>query len=254
MVSKLRLFYDPAQPTAAFSDNVGVFTKAGDGTAIGHVGDALKIYMANMPTVTPADNHAEGDAFVPGATGSFSLAVRNDANVAIGASGQYVPFQVDALGRLKVSDSIDFVAGVAVAADGVADAESPLKIGLHAVNAALVAAATGNKVNATSDVYRRQLANVSPQIATKGQKVTITDVPSQLPAIPGQVWLQVRNKDVLNSVWFGGDNTVSFDGQPNEGFELEKKEATDFLCGQFAQVWAVCSTGLSVDLQLFATA
>jgi len=82
--------------------------KIGDGTDFLAVNADGSINV--LATVTSASHYAEDSAHVSGATGSFSLAVRNDAETSlVSANGDYAPFQVDATGRLKVQADLDVV-------------------------------------------------------------------------------------------------------------------------------------------------
>ena len=120
-------------------------------------------------TFTTGDNHAEDAAHVTGDTGSFSLAVRQDAiSSLVSADGDYGAFKIDAVGAMYAN-----VIGSNVA-DDVADAHNPVKIGSKAVSGALAAvSATGDRANAISDLYRRIFVNDSPNIDVASVTVAV---------------------------------------------------------------------------------
>ena len=62
-------------------------------------------------TVATNAEKAEDAIHASGAIGNFVLAVRNDANTALAADGDYTPFTTDAQGRLKVAAEVTVQAG-----------------------------------------------------------------------------------------------------------------------------------------------
>lgn len=99
---KDRLIYDPADE--AESDQIGVYLQDGAGNALTSttVGGSQALDV-NIVAATGTGVYAEDSAHVTADKGQFTLAVRNDANTSlVDTDGDYAPFQVNALGRLKV--------------------------------------------------------------------------------------------------------------------------------------------------------
>lgn len=74
--------------------------------------ETITVNQGTSPWVVQAGaEKAEDSIHNSGDTGNFVLAVRNDANTALAADGDYTPFQTDAQGRLKVSAEVTVQAG-----------------------------------------------------------------------------------------------------------------------------------------------
>lgn len=88
------------------SDNVGI----GDGTNLAAVNASLELQVRDDDANTDLDTiagaiHLEDSAHTTADPGIFALAVRQDADAAFGADGDYSPLQVDSSGFLKVAGS-----------------------------------------------------------------------------------------------------------------------------------------------------
>lgn len=109
MNSTSSLVYDPTDANSiAASSTIGSYVLAGDdGTAIGHVSDALKVNIASGSLSLGAE-HNEDDAHVSGDAGLQMLAVRQDTLAAsVSADGDYGSLKLDAVGSLYVKHSDD---------------------------------------------------------------------------------------------------------------------------------------------------
>lgn len=98
-----RLLVDPAD--LAGSPQIVSYTVSGDdGTAIGHVSDALKVSVAGTVTTTANFSYAEDSAVVSGDFVAGAGVQRHDANTStVSADGDYSLMHVNALGGLKTS-------------------------------------------------------------------------------------------------------------------------------------------------------
>lgn len=115
------------------------------GVAPVDVTEGLKVYS---DTNASSLGKAEDAAHTSGDTGVMALGVRQDSISALGADGDYVPFVVDANGRLYVTAQV----GGDQAHDGV-DIGLPIKIGGRADSTFQAAASDGDRVDALFDVY-----------------------------------------------------------------------------------------------------
>ena len=67
----------------------------------------VDIVDATGVTITTGHEYAEDTVHSSGATGSFVLGVRQDSLAALGANGDYVPFQMNASGALYVEAAVE---------------------------------------------------------------------------------------------------------------------------------------------------
>lgn len=94
--------------TAQHVQRIAVAIRTSDGVAIDLPGDAsngLDVDVTRIVPGTGATNlgKAEDAAHASGDTGVMALGVRQDADAALGADGDYTPLQVDSNGYLKVN-------------------------------------------------------------------------------------------------------------------------------------------------------
>lgn len=97
------------------SDNVGAFLRDAAGNLITSTlvsgKQAIDANIVNDVVTHDDADHAEDTAFSAGDVGSFSLAVRHDADTTIATTdGNYAPLQVNNKGRLKVDADITMTA------------------------------------------------------------------------------------------------------------------------------------------------
>lgn len=114
-VSSFTSNYEYAEDSAHASGNVGAFVLAvrhdAGGSLAGTDGDYAPFQLDATGRLRVAADlvssaeYAEDSAHNDGDIGNFILGVRRDANTSlVGATGDYAPFQVDALGAVRVSD------------------------------------------------------------------------------------------------------------------------------------------------------
>lgn len=192
--------------------------------------------------------HAEDAAHVSGDIGSFSLAVRQDADAAMAADGDYTPFQTDSVGRLKVAAAVG-----GNVADGAADSGNPLKVGGRAVSGAVLAntgIANNDRVDFISDEYRRLYINDSAQIAIAADEVACSDTEAAVPttALAGRRRMVIQNIGA-KPVYIGATGVTDGDGlkiNPSASLALE--------LGSQVAVFAVCATGETANVRVLELA
>ncbi len=110
MSFKDRLVFDPA--LLGESDNVGAYLRSSDGTLLTHTtiggAEALDVNVLGFDVAT----YDEDSAHASGDKGFLMLGVRQDAVGSLGdTDGDYVPFQFDANGRLRVDAEVSVSTG-----------------------------------------------------------------------------------------------------------------------------------------------
>lgn len=151
MNSTTALVYDPTDANSiASSSSIGSYILAGDdGTAIGHVSDALKVHFASG-TVALASEYAEDSASADGQTLQGVGAVRQDTLVSsTSADGDWGWFKQTSLGELYVKhvddiniadggnsitvDAVDFdIRNLSASQDNVAISDGTDTLGINA--------------------------------------------------------------------------------------------------------------------------
>lgn len=124
-------------------------------------------------------------------------------------------------------------------ADGVTDADNPVKIGMQAY-ATLAASTAGKRVNASSDLYRRLYVNSGPNIAGKTATATVGITAASLgtPAAGRRV-VNVQNNGT-KTVFIGFDNTVTADTAATGGLQIPGHGATmEVPAGDNITLWAI---------------
>lgn len=159
--------------------------------------------------LSPADVgvHAEDAASVSGDKGVLSLVVRKDAaGTLVSADGDYSALQVDASGQLRTVTSFS-----SAVADDTPDTENPIKVGSHvrADGSALPASTAGDKVDLSSDLYRRVLINDAAHIGVLASAVTVGTSAVALPAsaLAGRTRMMIQNRGGQSI--FVGHSTVT---------------------------------------------
>jgi hypothetical protein len=145
---------------------------------------------------------------VGGNLGVYVLAVRQDTLAAsTDATNDFADFKVNDRGGL-------WTIPVGTVDDDVADTEWPVKIGFRAYTGPLGAVASGDRVNAASDLYRRLYVNNGSNIAIEDTQVNVTDAAATpLPAtsLGGRRTIMVQNLSG-KEIYVGKTGVTSADG------------------------------------------
>lgn len=158
--------------------------------------------------------YAEDSAHVSGDIGSFSLAVRNDAATSlVSADGDYAPFQVDSIGRLKV------IADLTASFDYTYAEDSPhttgevgaFVLGVRQDTTAATAGTTGDYTGlqtwSNGELKCVDVANLTnlQQVLTVGTAAVAA--PAAALANRKAIWIQ--NQSLLNTVYVGSATVTS---------------------------------------------
>lgn len=236
-----RLIYDPAD---ANSPNVGAYLRAGsDGDALTSTNVGGKESLdVNVAAATGLAIYAEDSAHTSTDDGQFILAVRNDTQGSlVDTDGDYAPFQVDSLGRLRVIADIDVIGDLV--ADGAADTENPMKVGSHAYDQGSVLGAVdaGDKANLASDLYRRVFINDAPNIGIASAAVSVDTTLGgiNLSATPlaGRTRMLVQNNGT-GEIFVGPSGLTSA-----SGMEISKGGTLSIEIGEAIDLYAIAASG-----------
>lgn len=244
---KDRIIYLPSDATG--SDNIGAFLKAGnDGdpitsTLIGSK-EALDV---NLVGGSDSGIFAEDSAHVSGDKGQFVLAVQTASQGGLGADGDYVPFQVDSQGRLRVLADIDLVGDLV--GDDESDSEDPLKIGSRAVFGAPLAAisATGDKANVLSDQYRRMrvVEKADVAVAAAAQNVAYSAEVELTPtALAGRFKTYIQNLSTSRDLYIGATGVAT-----TNGFQIRRGSTWEFPLGPEVNFFAIGVDATPIDVR-----
>lgn len=180
-------------------------------------------------TVDDDANYAEDSVHASGDIGKFMLAVRNDANVALAADGDYTPFTTDAQGRLKVAAEVTVQAGDAEFLEDSAHISGDAGLHMLAVRQDTLTASTSAdgdyasfKVNSLGRLYvdagsvtvnDSTLANTA--IASAVNTLGAANVAENVVASPlaNRKYLWIYNNDNKN-IYIGQSGVSSANGFP----------------------------------------
>jgi hypothetical protein len=236
--------------------------RIGDGTDLALVSAAGELQVRDNDANTSLDAiEADADviasafkledaAHVSGDRGAFVLAVANHTEGALhSADGDYAPFQVDSLGRLRVVADLDFTgSGVA---DDAADSENPLKVGGKAY-ASLSAdpVDSGDRFNLAGDIYRRIYVNNSAHMSIKNTDQDVTSTASELASTPlaGRKSVTIQNLS-SNAIYIGMNASVT----TSNGIELPKNSSMTMEWGENVDIWAIAASGTN-DVRILEAA
>lgn len=130
-------------------------------------------------------------------------------------------------------------------ADGVADANNPVKIGSRAFSGALSAiGAAGERADGLSDMYRRIMVTVAPQVSVKVQTATVGITAAKLLAAEnaGRTWISLQNNG-SQPIYIGADNTVTADTAATGGLQVPAHGGTlEMPLGDALSLWAISGT------------
>lgn len=246
-----RLLYDPAAP--AEGPNVGSFVRAGDdGTAIGHVADALKVNIENSDFDIRDLSHTQDSVKI--GDGVDFLAVNADGSINVVATA--TDFDIRDLTHvsdsIKIGDGTDFLAVNAdgsinvnltddSVADDAVDSGNPFKVGSRSYGGAALAAisASGDRANLLSDMYRRIFTNGSANVGNLSQAVSVSTTAVALPTsgLAGRTMIMIQNnsdKDIY--VGHSGVTTVN-------GIKVSKGATISAEAGQYNVPYAIAASG-----------
>ena len=244
---KDRIIFLPSD--AAGSDNVGAFVRAGtDGDLISSTLIGSKEALdVNMVGGADSGIFAEDSIHVSGDNGQFVLAVQTAAQGALGADGDYVPFQVDPEGRLRVIADIDLIGDLV--GDDVADSEDPLKVGSRSVFGAVLGGitTTGNKANLISDKYRRVRINDTAAVLVKAAAQNFdfsTEVELTPTAIEGRLKTFVQNLSTARDLYIGATGVLT-----TTGFQIRRGSTWEFPLGPEVNLFAIGVDATAIDVR-----
>lgn len=194
--------------------------------------------------------YAEDSAHTTADKGNFMLAVRNDTEGSlVDADGDYAPFQVDSLGRLRTVTDIDLAGSVD---DDDADSGSPLKVGSRGVDGLLTAlSASNDRADLLSDMYRRVWVNTSPNVGVTLSKPTISSTAAEIAATPQAGRERILVQNLSNKpIYIGPDNTVT----SATGIRINKNAALELPWGEDLNVWGISAGAISSDVRVLEVA
>lgn len=214
----------------SIDDNGGSITVDGSVSISGTVA----VTQSTSPWIVQAGaEHAEDSAHVSGDIGNFMLAVRNDANSALAADGDYHALTVDNQGRLKVAAEVTVQAGDAEYLEDSAHVSGDAGLHMLAVRQDTLAAsvsADGDyaslKVNANGALYvdiasssgtltvsDAALANTALAHAANVLDTADTAEVAIASALANRKYLWIYNND-NTKVFIGGSGVTTANGFP----------------------------------------
>lgn len=220
------LIFDPSNPDDGA--NVGAHVRAGDdGTAIGHVGDALKVDIGSVADLDIRDLDASQDN-VAISDGTDTLGVNADGSINVNfASGA----------QIEITDGTDTLA---INADG-----------------------SINSVVTATDLDIRDLSFATDSVDVTGSEVkndayntfkataqTVTSTASQLAAtsLTDRSRITVQNLGV-KEIYVGEANTVT----TSTGVRIARGASAEFDASATATLWAITPSG-TADVRLMERA
>lgn len=220
------LIYDPSN--ADESANVGAHIRAGDdGTAIGHVGDALKVDIGSVADLDIRDLDANQD----------NVAISDGTNtLGVNANGS-IDVEFAAGAQVQITDGADTLA---VNADG-----------------------SINSVVAATDLDIRDLTFATDKVDASGSEVkqdsydslkntaqTVTNTASALAGTPltNRVNMLIQNLGTKD-IWIGSDNTVT----DTTGVKVPKGGSAEFMFSATSTPHAITSSG-TADVRILEMA
>lgn len=251
-LTKDRLLFDPADLTE--SDNIGAYVRAGsDGdkitsTLIG----AKEALDVNLVGGSDSGIFAEDSAHNSGDLGQFVLAVQTASQGALGADGDYVPFQVDSNGRLRTITDLDLSGDLV--GDDETDTEDPLKVGSRTydqASALQAVSAAGDKANLASDLYRRVFINDAPNINAACNTFSVgnvTEVAIPTTALAGRTRMIIQNAS-SNDIYVGPTGVLV-----STGLRIVKGATLTLEIGESVALFALASSGAANDVRIFELA
>jgi len=136
-------------------------------------------------------------------------------------------------------------------ADDTADSGNPIKIGWRATNAALTELSAANdRADGISDIYRRQMVNNAPNVGISGAVVAVDETgPDQLDGTKqsGRLWVILQNQS-SDPAFIGGSGVTATGA--TKGFELPGGATEQLPLGEFVDVYAICASGETANVQI----
>lgn len=248
-LTKGQMIFDPSD--AADSDNIGAYLRAGsDGDLVSSTLIGARESLDVSVGLASANQDefgifAEDAAHTTADLGQFVLAVANHTEGALhDTDGDYAALQVDSTGRLRTVTDLD-LSGDLVADDDPIGTEDPLLVGhvAHDTSAALDAvSADDDKAQSTSDLYRRQMVNISPNVSVVNSTVTVGATEVAVPAsnAAGRTRMFIQNHG-NDSVYIGATGLATTDG-----FEIPKKSTFSCDAGEAIALFAIAGSAGNV--------
>jgi len=216
----------------------------GAGAAAVNIQDGGNSITVDGTVATNAEK-AEDAVHASGAIGNFVLAVRNDANTALAADGDYTPFTTDAQGRLKVAAEVTVQAGDAEFLEDSAHTSGDAGLHMLAVRQDTLAASTSTdgdyaslKVNALGRLYvdvgtisTSDAALANTAIANAAETLDAANTAQNAVASPlaNRKYLWIYNKD-NQGMFIGASGVTTANGfpvSPGSYIELRAGAAVD---------------------------
>lgn len=264
--------YDYAEDSAHASGDIGAFVLGVRNDAFASLtsadGDYGSINLDAAGRVGTRDNKAEDAAHASGDIGSFSLLVRQDTLASsTSADGDYGAFKSNAAGELYVFDTTTHttLASILTAVDTVNDVQ-------YAEDAASASGAIGNFVlairrdsmgtqtSATGDYSEIQTwSNGELKVVDIAngsilqQQVAVADTATLLPAtaLANRKSIMVQNAG-SKSIWIGSATVT--DTGATAGIEIPKGGFMELECGPAVSVYAIASTGNTINANILQAA
>ena len=221
-MSKYKLVLDTAAPDDADSVAAAIRDAAGNLVTTTDAGGGVRAMDVNLASGSGFGIYNEDTAHTTADPGQAILAVRNDSESSlVSTDGDYANLQLDSVGRLRtlqralagdtdsvlISDgtndltinangSIDVNLTDDGIPDGDADSGNPLKVGGRAIDGALTAVDSGDRVDNLTDLYRRQFVNNAPNIGMDTTAATVGTSAAELVASPlaGRTKILIQNR------------------------------------------------------------
>jgi hypothetical protein len=218
----------------------------------------LQVVVTN-PTPS-ASEYAEDTLHNSGDLGSFVLAVRNDADTSlVSNNGDYAPFQVNSVGRLKVD--MDWSSNIPTNPDGylyvdIGDASAiqvDTILETEIVDCPLPDGYSGSQ-SFIADSYRRLWVNTSSAVAGSTSVTTVTDTATLLTsALNGRTRMIIQNKGE-DTVYLGFDNTIQANDSASGGFEIGCQDSLALEISSCLDLYAITESGGSAVVKIMQLA
>jgi hypothetical protein len=281
-----KLKFNPEFPDAYCSDNLGVYLRDGYGlqltsTLVDLDTQALDVYLHGFDQtisnedgylyvdftndllnqdgylqVITATDKAEDTPHVSGDLGSFVLAVRNDTDTSlVDANGDYAPFQVNNVGRLKVD--MDWSDNVPLNDDGylIVDVRGTLitvdtQFETEIVDCPLTDGYSGTQ-SFIADSFRRLWVNTSSAVAGSTATASVADTAALLVAgLSGRTRMILQNKGD-STAYIGFANTVTADDNATTGgFELLCGDSLSLEISECIDLYAITLSGETTKIKI----
>lgn len=217
----------------------------------------VEVFVTNPTTVNIDAEYAEDSPHSSGDIGSFSLAVRNDSETSlVDTDGDYAPFQVNDVGRLKVD--VDWSDNIPVNNDGylhvdVGEIEVATTFETEIIDCPLPDGYTGSQ-SFIADSHRRLWVNNSSAVAGSAQTVTVNTTASTLLSseLTGRTRILIQNMGD-EGVYLGFDGTVTADNTSTGGFYLDCGDVLTLEISECLSLYGITETG-TADVKVLETA